>query len=126
VVEHSQECFPNRDVAVAYIYCDHRDRENPNPYQLISSLLKQVISQHSQEMHFEVSAAFETRKNDTIPLSMDECLVLLANAAHHFRRCFLLVDALDEHVGSQDDTSEDNMRLIDKVATSTASNRPQI
>ena len=112
MVDHLQKRFPHRDVAVAYIYCDYKDRDRQKPHQLMSSLLNQVISQHSQEMLVEVSAAFETHKAGTIPLSMDECLTLLSNAVQNFRRSILLVDAPDEHIGSQYDVSEDDMCLI--------------
>jgi hypothetical protein len=37
-------CPPEGDVCVAYLYCDYRDRLDQTPSNLIGALLKQALS----------------------------------------------------------------------------------
>lgn len=92
-----QERFKNDNVAVLYIFCDYKDRANQTDYNLLANLTKQSILQQ-QNIPSEARDLHSKCKNGQTPVSLKECLNLLASSIKSFDKVFLVVDALDEHL----------------------------
>lgn len=114
VIEHLQQLFTEHDVSISYIYCDYKDRNTQTVVNLISSLVKQILSQQI-DMPKEVKDLYAEHNNGQISLSLEEHSKLLASLSKYFRRSFILVDALDEHVISDDAERSWEMTLLDTL-----------
>ena len=114
VIEHLQQFFTKNDVSISYIYCDYKDRNTQTVVNLISSLVKQILSQQI-DMPKEVKDLYAEHNNGQISLSLEEHSKLLASLSKCFRRCFIVVDALDEHVISGDAERAYEMTLLDTL-----------
>ena len=112
VIQHLQQVFPEEDVSISYIYCDYKDRKNQTTVNLISSLVKQITSQQ-KDMPREVINLYAKHKNGQSSLSLDDYSKLLSTFSNHFRRSFILVDALDEHVINDEEESVMQLTLLD-------------
>lgn len=89
-------------MAVLYIYCDYKDQLQQTDRNLFSSLAKQCILQQTN-LPTEAEALYsQCSKGETSPSSA-QCLELLACSMKHFRRTYIVLDALDEHKPSRED-----------------------
>lgn len=95
VVDHLQRTFSSNDDAVAFLYCNYKEREQQTVNNLVSSLIRQLIDQ----IHLvpeDLSSLYQRHaRNGTRPsrLQLHE---LLISTASHFSTLFLVIDALDE------------------------------
>ncbi|KAI0379825.1 purine and uridine phosphorylase [Hypomontagnella monticulosa] len=101
VVEDLEERFhADGTVGIAYIYCNYNRDETQKPRDLISSLLKQLLSRRpsllvdlSEKLHAK-HATKQTRP------TIDEIFEVLKTTANAFSKLFIIVDALDEYQSS--------------------------
>jgi hypothetical protein len=116
VVEHLQELSKEDGIAVAFIYCDYKDRENQTDLNLFSSLVKQLALQQ-KEMPSDIRDLYCRHHDGHGPLVLEEALHLLWRCANLFRKCFILVDALDEYLneGIDDETHIPEISLIARL-----------
>ena len=112
VIEHLQQWFSKNDVSISYIYCDYKDRNTQTVVNLISSLVKQIVSQQ-QDMPSEVKDLFAEHDNGQSSMSLEDYSKLLVSLSSYFRRSFIVVDALDEHMISDDAQNLMQMELLD-------------
>ena len=110
VIEHLQTVF-SKDVSVSYIYCDYKDRKNQTTVKLISSLVKQIVLQQ-KDMSQEVKSLYKTYKDSDSPRSLEDLSKLLSSLSNQFRRSFILVDALDEHLINNDEENPEQFTLL--------------
>ncbi len=110
VIEHLQKGF-SKDVSVSYIYCDYKDRKNQTTVNLISSLVKQIVLQQ-EDMPQEIKTLYSNYKNRQSSLSLEDHSRLLSSFSNHFRRSFILVDALDEHLIKDDEENAMYLTLL--------------
>ena len=114
VIDHLQQGFTREDVSISYIYCDYKDRKTQTTVNLISSLVKQMVLQQS-DMPREVIDLYAKCKDGQVPLSLEDHSKLLSSFSHHFRRSFILVDALDEHFINDDEQNAAQLTLLDTL-----------
>ena len=100
--------FIGENVSISFAYCDYKDRSNQTTVNLISSLVKQMVSQQ-KDMPQEVVNLYAAHDQGQRSLSLAEYLSLLSSFTESFRRSFILIDALDEHFTNQDE--EDVLQL---------------
>ena len=112
VLAHLQTSFPNPDVSIAYIYCDYQDRDAQSALGLLSSILRQMVSQ-SKKMPVVIKDTFVRHDYGGTALSLSECSKLLAILSTRFRRCFVIADALDENFRNNDDANLLHMPLLE-------------
>ena len=112
VIEHLQQLFTENDVSISYIYCDYKDRNTQTVVNLISSLVKQMLLQQI-EMPREVKDLYAEHKNGQSPMSLEKYSKLLASLPKYFRRSFVVIDALDEHIISNDAEKSIQMTMLD-------------
>ena len=112
VIEHLQQVFTENDVSISYIYCDYNDRKTQTTVNLISSLVKQIVLQR-KDMPREVIELYTGKGQSS--LSLEDLTRLLSSFSSHFRRSFILVDALDEHFINDDEESVMQLTLLDSL-----------
>ncbi|KAJ6135142.1 hypothetical protein N7512_000302 [Penicillium capsulatum] len=84
-----------KDVGIAYIYCNFRRREDQRLEDLLLNLLKQ-LSQTRDSLPADVKALFAVHQEKRTRPLFEEILRTLHLVSNMFRRVFLVVDALDE------------------------------
>ncbi|CAD6584844.1 MAG: hypothetical protein ASARMPREDX12_001771 [Alectoria sarmentosa] len=112
VIDHLHQVFTEKDVSISYIYCDYKDRKTQTTVNLISSLVKQMILQQS-DMPKDVIDLYTKHGNGQSSLSLEDLSRLLSSLSNHFRRSFILVDALDEHFVNDDEENAMQLTLLD-------------
>ena len=117
VVESLQTMFADGDVSVVYIYCDHKDRQTT--LSLLSSLTKQQALQH-KELPQELRKLYGNGQHS---LSLGECTSLISSFSTHFRKAFILIDALDEHFINDDEDDVFYLKLLDELLTLQSPNQ---
>ena len=115
VIDHLQTVFPKR-VSVSYIYCDYKDLKNQTTINLIWSLVKQMVLQQ-EVMPQEVKTLYSNYKNRQSSLSLEDLSRLLSSLSNSFRRSFILVDALDEHLINNDEENSMQLTLLNVLLT---------
>ncbi len=106
--------FVGEDVSISFAYCDYKDRTNQTTVNLISSLVKQIISQQ-ESMPEEVITLYSAHKQGQNSLSLGDHLSLLSSLPNSFRRSFILIDALDEHITNEDEENALRLTLLDEL-----------
>ena len=106
--------FVGEDVSISFAYCDYKDRTNQTTFNLISSLVKQIVSQH-KDMPEEVISLYSAHKQGQSLLSLGGHLSLLSTLPKSFRRSFILIDALDEHFTNEDEEKALRLTLLDEL-----------
>lgn len=96
------------------MFCEYKDRENQTAANLLSSLVKQIVSQH-QEMPPEVDSLYTKHRNGDYVPTVDECSELLSSLPKQFNRCFIVVDALDEHIREEDENNAFRTQFLDQL-----------
>ena len=93
--------FVRDNVSISFAYCDYKDRTNQTTVNLISTLVKQIVSQQ-KDMPEEVVNLYAAHGHGQRSLSLAEYSSLLSSFTESFRRSFILIDALDEHFTNED------------------------
>ena len=96
IVDHLETLFGNdRDVVTVCIYCNYKDQTNQTTYNLIGSLLRQLVEDDSVAYN-NVKPLYEPhRANKTRP-TFNEIRKTLQSEAQRYSKVFVVVDALDE------------------------------
>lgn len=103
--------FGNDNVAVLYVYCDYKDQVHQTDQHMFASLAKQSILQQTG-LPIEAKALYSECRNGGISASAEQCLNLLESSVSHFRRTFIVLDALDEHLPSEEDVYSPQIPLL--------------
>ena len=114
VIESLQQMFVREDVSISFAYCDYKDRTNQTTVNLISSLVKQIVSQQ-QDMPVEVVNLYSAHGHGQSSLSLKNLLSLLSSFPCSFRKSFILIDALDEHFTNEDEENALQLTLLDEL-----------
>ncbi|KAH0562942.1 hypothetical protein GP486_002488 [Trichoglossum hirsutum] len=83
------------DTAVAYIYCNYKEREEQTIAHLIASLAQQLI-QRRAVVPEELNRIYHTHSGNQTRPSLKEYSGLLESQLVFFSRVFFVIDALDE------------------------------
>ena len=114
VIESLQQMFVGEDVSISFAYCDYKDRTNQTTVNLISSLVKQIVSQQKY-MPVDVVNLYSAHGHGQSSLSLEDQLSLLASFPNSSRRSFILIDALDEHFTNEDEENALQLTLLDEL-----------
>lgn len=86
------------EVALAYFYCDYKDKQKQSPTKIVSTLLWMLASQNN-DVFGRIQAFFERqcKENPAYTPEFDELLNNFSHfVANGFETIFVVVDALDE------------------------------
>lgn len=111
VIDGLQKMFANDNVCIAYIYCEYKDHLRQTTAKLLASLVKQQILQ-LKELPKEL-IDYNDRKQES--LTVTDCIRLLSLFSAHFRRVFVLIDALDEHLTNDDEGNVLELGLLNAL-----------
>ncbi|KAI0137469.1 hypothetical protein BJ170DRAFT_590398 [Xylariales sp. AK1849] len=102
VVDHLQTKFTNNDeMGIAFLYCNFRRKAEQSARDLLSSLLRQLLSQKRTIPHLIMKTyeeCHQKKRHATFQEILDGLRVVIAS----FSRCYFIVDALDESQVSRD------------------------
>jgi hypothetical protein len=98
-VNHLQHFFAQDNVAIIYVYCDYKDQTNQTDRNMFASLAKQSILQQTT-LPPVARTLYSQCKNGEASPSSQQSLDLLRSSMDEFRRTFIVLDALDEHLPS--------------------------
>ena len=104
------------DTGLAYIYCNYKERETQIARNLLGSLLQQLVQQQSK-LPDVVTVFYEKHLSKQTSPSFAEYLNFLQLVIKDFSDVFVVIDALDEHVGE---------RLNDEFVTGIQELQPSI
>jgi Cdc6-like AAA superfamily ATPase len=96
VIDHLHKIFGNDPaVAIAYVYCNFRQRHEQKSSDLIVSLLQQLVQEHPSIPDVVKNLYSHHKPKRTRP-SPDEILSALHGVTAFYSRTFIVIDALDE------------------------------
>jgi len=94
IVNHLEQTFnDNKDVGVAYIYCNYK--EELSTESLLRGLLKQQARQRPG-LSNDIYALYKKHHEDQSAPGFHECSTILSKELHSFTKVYLVIDALDE------------------------------
>jgi hypothetical protein len=95
VIDHLWKHVQNKDIGVAYIYCDYKTQVQQTATKLATAILKQLI-QERYSMAEPVVNLYDRHVNrGTLP-SHEEILSVLQAVVSSYSKVYVVVDALDE------------------------------
>jgi hypothetical protein len=112
-VHHLQQVFAHDNVAVLYVYCDYKDQANQTDRNLFANFAKQSILQQL-DMPAEAKALYDPCEKEESPR---QCLDLLMSSMASFRRTFIVIDAVDEHLPSEEDEYNPDIPLLSELSS---------
>lgn len=80
---------------MAYIYCNYKDHSAQTASNLVGSLLKQLVQDHSA-VYENVKALYRRHQCQETQPALQQLLETLRSATGIFSKVFVVVDALDE------------------------------
>jgi hypothetical protein len=110
-VHHLQQVFAHDNVAVLYLYCDYKDQANQTDRTLFANLAKQSILQQV-DLPAEAKVLYDSCTSGERGPSSEQCLDLLVSSMGSFRRTFIILDAVDEHLPSRKDEYTPDIPLL--------------
>lgn len=113
MIDHLQQEPILENTVIAYLYCDYKDRKNKTTSNLLACLAKQLLLARS-EMPVDALDLFRKHKNSHSSPTLAELSELLQSLLNHFQRCFILVDALDEHHGDGKDSTSVQLPFLEE------------
>jgi len=96
VIDHLQRIWGDRDVGIAYLYCNFRRTDDQTVEQLIANLVKQLLSNKFPPPSSVTDAYTRHKKYKSQPSLSDLEGMFHAVAALYKDGVFVIVDALDE------------------------------
>lgn len=99
----------NRDIGVAYIYCNFQRQDEQTAPNLLASLLKQ-LSQQRLSLPDNVKSLYNDHKNKPARLFFKEISEALQSVIVSYHRAFVIVDALDEY------RTSDRMQFLTEIS----------
>ncbi|KAH0562324.1 hypothetical protein GP486_002978 [Trichoglossum hirsutum] len=113
VVDHLERSFENQNVAIAFIYCSYKERDDQKAVNLIASLLRHLI-QSNPVISEEVISAYQIHSRNHTQPTLVEYSNLLRSEVLRFSKVFIAIDALDE-CSESDDTRDSLIAEIRKL-----------
>ena len=96
VVNNVLERYGNdKQIAVAYIYCQYPLHKEQTPEYLMTSVLRQLLGQRDT-LSDQVRASYKSKNEGERKLNPNETFDLLNIVLRLFKKTFIIIDALDE------------------------------
>lgn len=125
MVDHLSASVSKRDVAIAHVHCDYKQRYR-TVIRLISSLIAQLAS-HLQHIPYELQRFYSHQREDkasrarlTNSCTIEKLEAILLSIVREFNSVFILVDALDElrDHGSNGETARTQLlQILENVSS---------
>lgn len=109
IINHLEQVFGSQDVGIAYIYCNHNDRDQ-TPVSLLASLLRQFMERRLTMMK-DIRDMHNSHSSKQTRPSLAEYSSMLQKVVRGFSKVFVVIDALDEYI-EQNGTREVLIREI--------------
>jgi hypothetical protein len=94
-VTHLERMFEyEKDVKVAYLYCDYKASDQ-TAVNLIASLLQQIVQSETKLLD-GINAFYEEHRRKRTRPSLADFMRLLQKEAQRFSRIFIIIDGVDE------------------------------
>lgn len=110
-MDHLEQLFKEADVAILYLYCDYKDKHNQTDRNLLASLAKQSVLQQA-DISQEATALYSQCRRGQKSLSLENYVALLKSSMKYFRRTFIVIDALDEHLTLDENEPSTHIPLL--------------
>ena len=110
IVNHLEQSFQQGDFGVAYIYCNHTQRDLSDT-ELICSILEQLIHYHAK-LSTDIVALYESCKTKEMRPSFLECAHLLQSEIYRFSKVFIVIDALGDYSPRTRQTLLDEINIV--------------
>jgi len=94
-VDHLQESFKGKDVAVACIFCNYQERSTQSLEELVASVLKQII-QDQPSASESIKAFCEKFRDQQKHPRLTNLIDAFRSEIRTFSKVFIVLDALDE------------------------------
>ena len=95
IVDHLQKTFSEPKFAIAFIYCNYKERDEQTVSNLVASLLQQLV-QSSDSIPPAVQSIYEHHKRRRTRPNLVDFVRLLQTVVAQYSKFFLVIDALDE------------------------------
>ncbi|KAF8245541.1 hypothetical protein K440DRAFT_587008, partial [Wilcoxina mikolae CBS 423.85] len=106
IIDELTQGLSGDDVAVAYIYCNHKDNETKTADNMIANLLKQLLAHQNPACHASIETLYEHFVKEDKSPTLADMQGIIITTAKGFKQIYIILDALDE-------CDEDNQR--DKI-----------
>ncbi|KAL9584822.1 MAG: hypothetical protein Q9212_001889 [Teloschistes hypoglaucus] len=100
VIDHLSQTVVDENHALAFVYCNYKERAQQTQNHLISSLINQLIAS-TGDFPSDLGPLYHRHSMKGTKPSQSELLSLLGSIASGFEYIFLVVDALDEYDDSE-------------------------
>ena len=96
VIDHLQKMSRgDENVAVAYVYCSFKSRDEQRTVDLLLTLLKQLVQKRSL-LPKAIKSLYANHKKERTRPSLSEITKALRDVTASYSRAYFLIDALDE------------------------------
>ncbi|EGN91711.1 hypothetical protein SERLA73DRAFT_80187 [Serpula lacrymans var. lacrymans S7.3] len=95
IINHLVNTLKSPSVAVAYIYCDYKDQSSQTVFDLVASLLKQLVQDFWPTFE-RVESRYQSHRQQKFRPTLKEIHDTLISEIKAFSQVFIIVDALDE------------------------------
>ncbi|KAF5716200.1 ankyrin repeat-containing protein [Fusarium globosum] len=95
VINYLEESTKKDEVAIAYVYCDYKDKRTLSETSIWASVIRQMVEACSQLPPDIISFRDKYLEKRALP-SDEERMSLIRSLSKRFRKTFILIDALDE------------------------------
>ncbi|KAL9584805.1 MAG: hypothetical protein Q9203_004520 [Teloschistes exilis] len=100
VIDHLSQTVVDENHALAFVYCNYKERAQQTQNSLISSLINQLIAS-TGDFPSDLGPLYHRHSLKGTKPSQSELLSLLTSIASRFEYLFLVIDALDEYDDSE-------------------------
>lgn len=83
------------DVGIAYVYCNFKDQERQNHYDMLSSITKQ-LAQGRSPIPCSLKELYNAHQRKKTARTLQETMDVLQSVASSYKCVFIIIDALDE------------------------------
>ena len=94
-VDHLQKLFKGKDIVVACVFCNYKERSTQSLEELVASILKQIIQDHSLASETIKAFCKKFRDKQRRPRLAD-FIDALRSEIQTYSKVFFVIDALDE------------------------------
>lgn len=96
MIDHFRALRQTTNHGVAHVYFDYKEQEAQRPVQILSSLLKQLVSQLPLNYPTSTTVLYDRLRPQNKRPTIEQLYTALIAASKLFPRVFLVFDALDE------------------------------
>ncbi|KAL9618763.1 MAG: hypothetical protein Q9160_006557 [Pyrenula sp. 1 TL-2023] len=86
----------DREVGVAYVYCDYQQEKQPSVQKILENILKQ-LAQYRPTLSDSLTRLFEQHSDSAMRPAFEDIMTAFNSLIGTFSRVFVFVDALDEY-----------------------------